>query len=52
MSQTQAGEQILRSDDALWQREVRFDALVSGVEDLAIFLLSPEGNVTSWNAGA
>ncbi|HEY1478270.1 MAG TPA: ATP-binding protein [Chthoniobacterales bacterium] len=52
MSQTQAAEQILKSDDALSQREEHFDALVSGVEDFAIFLLSPEGNVISWNAGA
>jgi len=29
-----------------------FDTLVSEVEDYAIFLLSPEGNVVSWNAGA
>jgi PAS domain S-box-containing protein len=52
MSQTQAGEQIVKSDDALWQGEEHFDGLVSGVEDYAIFLLSPEGNIISWNAGA
>jgi hypothetical protein len=53
MSQTQAGEQILKSDDAAWQREAHFDALVSGVENYAIFLLSPEGNIVSlecWRA--
>jgi PAS domain S-box-containing protein len=37
---------------ALRQIEEHFDTLVSGVEDYAIFLLSPEGNVLSWNAGA
>ena len=29
-----------------------FRLLVQGVTDYAIYLLSPEGNVTSWNAGA
>ena len=29
-----------------------FDALVSGVEDYAIFLLSSEGHIISWNTGA
>jgi PAS domain S-box-containing protein len=29
-----------------------FDALVSGVEDYAIFLLSSEGRIISWNTGA
>jgi PAS domain S-box-containing protein len=37
---------------SLLQSEEHFDTLVSGVEDYAIFLLSPEGNVISWNAGA
>ena len=38
--------------DALLQNEQRFDALVSGVEDCAIFLLSSKGHIISWNAGA
>ena len=29
-----------------------FDALVSGVEDYAIFLLSSKGHIISWNKGA
>jgi len=37
---------------ALRQSEENFDTLVSGVEDYAIFLLSPNGNVITWNAGA
>jgi PAS domain S-box-containing protein len=32
--------------------EVAFRLLVEAVEDYAIFLLSPEGNVLSWNLGA
>ena len=34
-----------------WQEE-RFRLLVESVRDYAIFLLDPEGRVTSWNAGA
>ena len=30
----------------------QFRLLVEGVTDYAIYLLSPEGNITSWNAGA
>jgi PAS domain S-box-containing protein len=32
--------------------ERRFELLVSGIRDYAIYMLSPEGIVTSWNAGA
>ena len=39
-------------DIALRQSEGDFDTLVSGVEDYAIFLLSREGRVATWNAGA
>ena len=38
--------------DPLQQSEEHFDALVSGVEDYAIFLLSAQGLILSWNAGA
>jgi PAS domain S-box-containing protein len=34
------------------QNEVRFRHLVSNVKDYAIFLLSPEGYIVSWNEGA
>ena len=37
---------------AVGQSKGNFEALVAGVEDYAIFLLSPEGNVISWNTGA
>jgi PAS domain S-box-containing protein len=33
-------------------RAEEFAALVDAVEDYAIFLLSPEGNIRSWNRGA
>ncbi|MDO8544840.1 MAG: PAS domain S-box protein [Opitutaceae bacterium] len=32
--------------------EERFRLLVSGVKDYAIFMLDPEGRISSWNAGA
>jgi PAS domain S-box-containing protein len=41
-----------RAEDALRESEQRFRLLVQGVTDYAIFMLSPEGIVTNWNAGA
>ena len=37
---------------ATQQSEQRFDLLVQGVTDAAIFMLDTDGNVTNWNAGA
>jgi PAS domain S-box-containing protein len=39
-------------EEALRQTEERFRLLVEGVVDYAIFMLDPEGMITSWNAGA
>jgi PAS domain S-box-containing protein len=39
-------------EEALRQSEERFRLLVEGVVDYAIFMLDPEGIVTSWNVGA
>ena len=39
-------------EEALRQTEERFRLLVEGVLDYAIFMLDPDGVVTSWNAGA
>ena len=41
-----------RGEAALEHSEERFRLLVENVVDYAIFLLSPTGIVTSWNAGA
>jgi PAS domain S-box-containing protein len=41
-----------REEEELRQSEERFRLLVEGVQDYAIYLLSPEGMVTSWNGGA
>ena len=41
-----------KAEEALRQSQEQFRLLVQGVTDYAIYLLSPEGNVTSWNPGA
>lgn len=41
-----------RHDEALRRSEKRFRLLVEGVTDYAIFMLDPQGVITSWNAGA
>jgi PAS domain S-box-containing protein len=41
-----------RAEEALRLSEERFRLLVDGVQDYAIFMLSPRGHVVSWNAGA
>jgi PAS domain S-box-containing protein len=41
-----------RNEEALAQSEERFRLLIDGVVDYAIYMLDPEGIVTSWNAGA
>jgi PAS domain S-box-containing protein len=39
-------------EEALRQSEERFRLLIEGVVDYAIFMLDPDGMVTSWNTGA
>ncbi|WLA74209.1 PAS domain S-box protein [Bradyrhizobium diazoefficiens] len=40
------------AEEALRRSQEQFRLLVQGVTDYAIFMLDPEGNVASWNAGA
>jgi PAS domain S-box-containing protein len=40
------------AQEALRKSEEQFRLLVQGVTDYAIYMLSPEGEVSSWNAGA
>ncbi|HKQ25643.1 MAG TPA: PAS domain S-box protein [Burkholderiales bacterium] len=40
------------TEEALRQSEERFRLLVDGVSDYAIYMLAPDGVVTSWNTGA
>lgn len=41
-----------RAEEELRRSQEQFRVLVEGVTDYAIFMLSPEGIVTNWNAGA
>ena len=41
-----------RNEEALLRSEERFRLLVEGVVDYAIFMLDPDGIITSWNLGA
>jgi PAS domain S-box-containing protein len=41
-----------RATDKLHGSEERFRLLVQGVTDYAIYMLSPTGEITNWNAGA
>jgi PAS domain-containing protein len=40
------------AEEALRESEERFRLLVQSVRDYAIFMLDPDGNVSSWNEGA
>ena len=40
------------ADEELRRSEERFRLLVESVQDYAIFMLDPQGNVATWNAGA
>ncbi len=44
--------QILEKELALREVEAPFRLLVEAVQDYAIFMLNPEGQVSSWNVGA
>ncbi|HZE61956.1 MAG TPA: CHASE3 domain-containing protein [Burkholderiales bacterium] len=48
----QAFVRARRSERALRASEDQFRVLVGGVTDYAIYMLDPQGRVTSWNAGA
>jgi PAS domain S-box-containing protein len=41
-----------RAEESLRQSEQQFRLLVQGVTDYAIYMLDPNGQVASWNAGA
>ena len=43
---------VLEQELAWRASETRFRLLVEAVRDYAIFMLDPEGNITSWNLGA
>ena len=41
-----------QQEEFLRQSEERFRLLVDGVQDYALYMLNPEGRITSWNVGA
>ena len=41
-----------RAEDKLRRSEEHFRLLIEGAKDYAIFMLDPEGRITSWNTGA
>lgn len=43
---------LTQVEEALRESEERFRLMIEAVEDYAIIMLDPEGNVISWNAGA
>ena len=45
-------ERASREAERLRRSEQRFRLLVDGVTDTAIYMLDPEGRITSWNPGA
>jgi PAS domain S-box-containing protein len=49
---TQLEARVLARTEELRRSEERFRLLVENVKDYAIFALDPQGNVSSWNAGA
>jgi PAS domain S-box-containing protein len=44
--------ELIRTHSLAEAANQRFQLLVQGVTDYAIFLLDPQGNVTNWNSGA
>jgi PAS domain S-box-containing protein len=53
LSERRAAESAaVKSAEALEESESAFNLMTAAVKDYAIFLLSPEGIIQSWNAGA
>lgn len=52
IAELQQKAEVLERELASRHREEQFRLLVAAVQDYAIFMLDPVGNVNSWNAGA
>jgi PAS domain S-box-containing protein len=47
-----AGPGLAQSAEPLARSEERFRLLVESIQDYAMFILDPQGNITTWNLGA
>ncbi len=45
-------KKIYTAETEKFKMEKRFESLVNGVKDMAIFILDADGNIISWNEGA
>jgi PAS domain S-box-containing protein len=52
VAKLQQRAQVLEKELALRESHAPFRLLVEAVQDYAIFILNPEGNVSTWNIGA
>jgi len=52
VAQLEQKAQVLEKDLVFRKSEEQFRLLVSAVQDYAIFMLDPQGNVSTWNLGA
>ena len=52
VAKLQQRAQVLEKELALRESDAPFRLLVEAVQDYAIFILNPEGNVSTWNIGA
>jgi PAS domain S-box-containing protein len=50
LAQIEAGRRL--TEDALRESEERYRMLLDGVQNYAIFMIDPRGQIVSWNAGA
>jgi PAS domain S-box-containing protein len=52
IAELQQKAEVLEKELARRQQEQQFRSLVAAVQDYAIFMLDPAGNVSTWNGGA
>ena len=50
LAQMESGRRLV--ENALRESEERYRMLLDGIQDYAIFMMDPQGQIVSWNAGA